>query len=91
MTSHGQIAYDAYRLHSGGKNLISGQPISDWEELTPEIQAAWEASGAAVQSVASGAMHGIGYHDGWLACMEHYGYRDVTVSVNVIDSQLGSA
>lgn len=89
MTSHGQIAYEAYRLNSGGKDLIAG--CSPWDELPLGTQEAFEASGAALQKAANGAMHGIGYHDGWLDCMKRYGYRDVTVSINVIDSQVGGA
>lgn len=44
----GQIAYEGYRKASGGKSLISGQPLPEWDGLTSAIQAAWEASGEAV-------------------------------------------
>lgn len=91
MTSHGQIAYDAYRLHSGGKSLISGQPIPEWDALELVIQGAWEASGAAVQSVAGCAMHGIGYHDGWLDCMKRYRIADGSNQTDTTDSALGGA
>ena len=44
----GKIAYMAYRECSGGKSLISGQPIPIWEELPLEIQRAWNAAADAV-------------------------------------------
>lgn len=45
MKTYGQIAYDAYRTHAGGKSLATGQNIPDWEDLAPVIQSAWEAAG----------------------------------------------
>lgn len=39
-----ELAYEAYRAHTGGISLASGQPIPDWNALKPEIQEAWEAS-----------------------------------------------
>lgn len=48
MKSMGHVAYDGYRNHTGGVSLISGQPIPEWNELKPEIKAAWEAAADAV-------------------------------------------
>lgn len=45
----GQIAYEAYGNHSGGKSLISGQPIPEWAALPTAIQQAWDAAGDAVK------------------------------------------
>ncbi len=42
--------YEAYRGHTGGVSLASGQPIPEWEALRTDIQAAWGAA-AAVFSV----------------------------------------
>lgn len=39
-----QLAYEAYRAHTGGISLASGQPIPAWAQLKPEIQEAWRAS-----------------------------------------------
>jgi hypothetical protein len=39
-----QLAYEAYRAHTGGISLASGQPIPAWDALKPEIQEAWRAS-----------------------------------------------
>jgi len=39
-----QLAYEAYRAHTGGISLASGQPIPAWDALKPEIQEAWKAS-----------------------------------------------
>ena len=44
----GKVAYDAYRNHTGGKSLVSGKPIPIWEELSPEICAAWCSAATAV-------------------------------------------
>lgn len=46
--SFGKIAYDAYRDKSGGKSLVSGEPIPVWPELPETIRMAWEAAGDAV-------------------------------------------
>lgn len=43
-----ELAYEAYRAHTGGISLASGQPIPEWTALRPEIQAAWDTSTAAV-------------------------------------------
>jgi hypothetical protein len=47
-TGYGQVAYEGYRVHSGGKSLVSGAPIPEWHELGEEIRAAWDASAKAV-------------------------------------------
>lgn len=44
----GKIAYDAYRNHTGGISLASGQNIPGWEDLHAPIRAAWEAAAKAV-------------------------------------------
>lgn len=43
-----EIAYEAYRAHTGGVSIISGHPIPPFAELDPRIKAAWEAAAAAV-------------------------------------------
>lgn len=47
-----ELAYEAYRAHTGGVSLASGQPIPAWDALKPEIQAAWDTSTAAVLTAA---------------------------------------
>ena len=47
----GQIAYEAYFAHSGGKSLISGASLPTWDAQSPEIQAAWQAAAKAVREV----------------------------------------
>jgi len=44
-----EIAYEAYRDHTGGISLVSKLPIPTWEKLSPEIKAAWEAASIAVR------------------------------------------
>lgn len=44
----GRIAYEAYCGHTQWRSLVSGAPLPRWQEATPEIQAAWEAAGKAV-------------------------------------------
>jgi hypothetical protein len=43
-----QLAYEAYRAHTGGVSLATGQPIPEWDALKPEIRAAWRTSTEAV-------------------------------------------
>ncbi len=43
-----QLAYEAYRAHTGGISLASGQAIPAWDALKPEIQEAWRASTTSV-------------------------------------------
>lgn len=47
--SLGQVAYEAYVGFSGGKSLVSGATLPTWGESKPEIRAAWEAAGEAVE------------------------------------------
>lgn len=44
----GEIGYEAYRAHTDGKSLVSGQPIPEFTKLSPPIQEAWEKAGQAV-------------------------------------------
>jgi hypothetical protein len=46
----GQIGYEAYRAHTGGVSLATGQSIPEWQHLKPEIQAAWDAAGTALRA-----------------------------------------
>jgi hypothetical protein len=48
--SYGQIAYEAYRISSGGYSLITGSKLPEWDDLRPDVQAAWAASARAVIS-----------------------------------------
>lgn len=45
----GEVAYEAYRKHADGKSLITGLGIPHWGALSAEVQAGWEAAGAAVR------------------------------------------
>ena len=47
-TTMGEIAYNAYREHTGGKSLVSGEGMPFWQSLPDDIRAAWEAAGKAV-------------------------------------------
>ncbi len=44
-----EVAYDAYRAHTGGVSLASGHPIPEWSSLRPDIQEAWVASARALK------------------------------------------
>lgn len=46
--SYGQVAYEAYCGHTGWKSLVSGTALPQWENLKPDIKAAWESSARAV-------------------------------------------
>jgi len=43
-----QLAYEAYRAHTGGVSLATGQALPEWDALRPEIRDAWRASTEAV-------------------------------------------
>jgi hypothetical protein len=47
-----ETAYEAYRKHTGGVSLISGQPIPPFSELSEAIQGAWAAAAAALDGAA---------------------------------------
>jgi hypothetical protein len=38
---YGQLAYEEYSRTASGKSLVTGQPLPDWKELSPDIQDAW--------------------------------------------------
>ncbi len=40
--TNGQIAYEGYFKACGGKSLISGQPLPEWDKQSEPIKAAWE-------------------------------------------------
>lgn len=48
MESPGQIAYDAYKTATGGRSLVSGDPLPEFAQLPAPIRAAWEAAAEAV-------------------------------------------
>lgn len=45
----GQIAYEAYRRHTNGVSLATGDNIPPWDLLPVEIKDAWVAAGRAVE------------------------------------------
>ncbi len=48
--NYAAIAYEAYRAHTGGVSLATGQRIPEWHELRQDIQHAWHASALAVEN-----------------------------------------
>ena len=58
--SHGRAAYEAYRAASGGRSLVSGDPLPGWDDLRPDIRKAWDAAAiAAVDHVAAKVWPGL--------------------------------
>jgi len=47
--NYAAIAYEAYRNHTSGKSLVTGQTIPEWHELREDIQLAWMAAADAVE------------------------------------------
>jgi len=41
MERYAKVAYEAYRAHTGGKSLVSGQPLPTWADLPEKIREAW--------------------------------------------------
>ena len=52
----GQYAYEFYCKETGGKSLVSGAHLPDWNNLKPAIRNAWEqaATGVTVYLVRNG-------------------------------------
>jgi len=46
-TGYGQVAYDAYVRHCGGKS-IRGEDLPAWHEQAEEIRGHWDAAAQAV-------------------------------------------
>lgn len=44
-----QHAYEAYSAQAGGKSLVSGDQLPEWEQLSDEIKQAWHAVAEAVR------------------------------------------
>ena len=59
----GEIAYNGYLQKSNNKSLISGQDLPPWEDLSPEIQAAWMNSGFSVARFIEGVISGWIYYE----------------------------
>lgn len=51
MKSFGAIAYDAYREHTGGVSIVTGELLPAWSDLPDEVKAAWEEAAQAVRTV----------------------------------------
>jgi hypothetical protein len=45
----GSVAYEAYRESAGGRSLVSGDPLPQFDELPAQIRAAWDAAAQAVK------------------------------------------
>lgn len=48
LASKGRVAYEAYCRQTGGKSLVSGASLPDYDGLRPDIIEAWEKAAAAV-------------------------------------------
>jgi len=46
----GQVAYEAYRNKSGGKSVISGSPLPEWNSQSDAVKECWQAAGEAANS-----------------------------------------
>lgn len=49
-TNYAAMAYLSYRQHTGGVSLATGQVLPEWHELREDIQNAWRAAAAAVET-----------------------------------------
>lgn len=72
----GQLAYEAYVQHAGGKSLATGDDLPAWGELSPEIQAAWQYSADVVRDSA----RKITVPPGLMEAVTRFGTRDHTVN-----------
>lgn len=46
--SLGQVGYEAYASDAGGHSLVTGDPLPEWQRLSPDIRAAWRAAAEAI-------------------------------------------
>lgn len=44
----GQIGYEAYRQHTGGISLATGQQLPTYDELNDQVRGAWNKAGAQI-------------------------------------------
>ena len=44
MNELAKVGYEAYRSYTGGISLVSKKPIPPFEQLSVEIQEAWQAA-----------------------------------------------
>ena len=42
--AYGRLAYDTYKSNAGGKSLVTGDPLPDYDALPERVQFAWEAA-----------------------------------------------
>jgi hypothetical protein len=63
-TSLGEVAYVAYCKCSGGKSLVSGADLPQWEALSEQIRHAWVASAQAVFERVLSRLHTDAEHEG---------------------------
>ena len=50
----GRTAYQAYSEASGGKSLVSGAALPQWDDVPAMIQTAWIAAAQAVKATLAG-------------------------------------
>ena len=50
--NYAKIAYEAYAKQTHWKSIITGDKLPEFENLRPEIQAAWETAAKAVYDAA---------------------------------------
>lgn len=44
-----RAAYEGYIKQSGGKSLVTGDPLPPFDQLKPEIQEAWASAAGAIE------------------------------------------
>lgn len=54
----GRFAYEAYCEFSGGKSLVSGAALPEWDAQAPEIRGAWIAAAARIEEIVKPAKAG---------------------------------
>lgn len=74
--SLGQLAYEAYCQHTGGKSLATGDDLPTWDVLSPQIQAAWQYTADTVANLTSK----IAVSPEVMLAVTRFGTRDHTVN-----------
>jgi hypothetical protein len=50
MIELGMIAYNAYKISTGGVSAVNQQVLPDWNDLLPEVRKAWNAAAESIRA-----------------------------------------
>lgn len=69
-----RAGYEAYRAWTGGRSIVTGDALSEFDGLLPKVQDAWAAAGEAMEEVIRQRMGDVGELAGTEEEAEQAGY-----------------